>query len=165
MIRPENPKYSVALVESAVAASAHHLVIFNNNPNFRINILAIALGMSSTAAVTGFAMNYRVQKVSSPGAGGTALTPMPLDSRYGSLPPNITIWSKPTTAPTLVGAVMFCITSSPEDAGVGGVFSVLDLSKIGPLRLYNGEGITIRQYATTGAGAVNISVIFELEPI
>lgn len=156
------PTYSVAVVASAVAANKHHLVIFNGSTRI-IRILRVYLYPEVTAAITGFPMGYRLIRTTSAGAGGTALTVNKMDTADPDLPAGVTVWTNPTTAPTL-GPVIVAGATNPEETGGTSFPSILyewwPWEK--PLTLRTNEGITVQQYGTAGAGLINVVAIFQV---
>lgn len=154
------PTYSACVVASTVAANKHHLVIFNNSTS-RVIILRVLISPETTATVTGFIMGYRLIRTTTAGAGGTAITVNKMDTSDPNLPSDITVWTNPTTAPTL-GPVVAVASINPEEAGGGPsnvkIYEWMFWEK--PLTLRQGEGITLQQYGTAGVGLLDACAIF-----
>ncbi|MCS7117515.1 MAG: hypothetical protein NZ957_01835 [Thaumarchaeota archaeon] len=156
--------YSAAVVGSTAAADRHHLVIFNGTGSGRIiRILKVVISCETTAAVTGYAMGFRLRRTATAGSGGTSITVATMDTTDPSLPSAITVWTNPTTAPTL-SAVVTVAAINPEETG-GHYTEVLYERGQGEkaLTLREGEGITVQQYNNAGAGLINVYAIFTVE--
>jgi hypothetical protein len=153
-----NPVYAVAVSASAVAASKHHLSIWNGSTSY-IRILQIIVSMHSTAAVSGFEMQYILQRASAVSS-GTALTIVKLDNRDPSLPTGISAATGATV--TLKEAPIAIFTLNPEETGAQ---CHIQFDPAKPIVVAPNEGITIQQYATAGAGLFNSVVYFSVETI
>ena len=156
------PTYSAAIAGSAVAANKHHLVIFNGSTSI-LRILKIFLFPELTAAVTGYIMGYRLWRTTSAGAGGTAITVNKMDTTDPNLPAGVTIWTNPTTAPTL-STLISVASVNPEETGAAGFPSILYqwMPWEKPLTLRQNQGITVQQYATAGVGLLNVLAVFQV---
>jgi uncharacterized membrane protein YwzB len=157
-IEEENPVYAVAVNASAVAASKHHLSIWNGSSSY-IRILKVIVSMHITAAVTGFIMQYIMQRASAV-SGGTALTIVKLDNRDPDPPSGISATTGATV--TLKEAPIAIFALNPEETG-GFNYTQFDPPK--PIVVAPNEGITIQQYATAGVGLFNAVIYFSVEVI
>jgi hypothetical protein len=153
-----NPIYVVAVNASSVAASKHHISIWNGS-TYRIRILAIIAAMHTTATVTGFAMQYLAYRASAV-SGGTALTIDILDPDDPALPLGITATTGATV--TITGAPLAIFTLNPEETG-GDVWRYFVPPK--PIIINPSTGFTIQQYATAGVGLFNAVIYFSAEMI
>ena len=153
-----NPIYTVAVSASAVAANKHHISIWNGS-TYRIRILAIIAAMHTTAAVTGYSMQYLAYRASSI-SGGTALTIDRLDPDDPALPSGITAATGATV--TVAGQPLVILTINPEETG-GDVWRYFVPPK--PIVIKPGTGFTIQQYGTAGAGLFNAVIYFSAEVI
>jgi len=153
-----NPFYAVSVSASAVAASKHHITIWNGSTSY-IRIHIVKVGMHSTAAVTGFVMQFILQRASAV-SGGTALTIVKFDPRDPDPPTGISATTGATV--TLKEAPLFIFTVNPEETG-GTAWELAYLPK--PIVIAPGEGITIQQYGTAGAGLFNAVIIFSIEVV
>jgi uncharacterized membrane protein YwzB len=157
-IEHENPVYAVAVSASAVAANKHHLAIWNGSTSY-LRILAVIVAMHSTATVSGFIMQYILQRASAV-SGGTALTIVKLDNRDPDLPSGISAATGATV--TLKEAPIAIFTLNPEETG-SQCYIQFDPPK--PIVVAPSEGITIQQYATAGVGLFNAVIYFSVEVI
>jgi len=153
-----NPVYAVAVNASAVAASKHHLSLWNGSTRY-LRILAAMLSMHTTAAVTGFIMQYIMQRASAV-SGGTALTIVRLDPRDPAPPSGLSATTGATV--TLKEAPLAIFALNPEETGS---YSWLHFAPPKPIVLQPNEGITIQQYATAGVGLFNAAIYFAVEVI
>ncbi|MDW8042589.1 MAG: hypothetical protein RMJ75_07320 [Nitrososphaerota archaeon] len=156
--------YSAAVVASAAAADRHHLVIFNGSGSGRvIRVQKVVVSCETTAAVTGYPMGFRLRRVTTAGAGGTAVTVASMDTTDPSLPSAVTVWTNPTTAPTL-GAVVAVVAINPEDTGGHSTEVLYERgANQKPLTLRENEGFTVQQYSNAGVGSINVYAIFTVE--
>jgi hypothetical protein len=157
-IEQENPVYAVAVSASAVAASKHHLSIWNGSSSY-IRILKVIVAMHSTATVSGYAMQYILQRASAV-SGGTALTIVKLDNRDPDLPSGISAATGATV--TLKEAPISIFALNPEETG-SQVHVQFEPPK--PIVVAPSEGITIQQYATAGVGLFNAVIYFSVEVV
>lgn len=97
-IETMNPIYVAAVSASAVAASKHHLTLWNGSTQ-RVRVLGIIASCHTTAAVTGFIMQYLVHRASAV-SGGTALVIGKLDPDDPDLPTGITAYTGATVTIT-----------------------------------------------------------------
>jgi len=157
------PTYSAVVAGSAVAANKHHLVIFNGSGSGKIiEILRVMISAETTATVTGYNMGYRLIRTTSAGSGGVAVTVAKMDMQDPDLPTQITVWTNPTTAPSL-GAVVAVGSVNPEETGGTSWMPLFEcLPHMKPLTLREGEGVTVQQYGTAGVGLFNVYVIFRV---
>jgi hypothetical protein len=157
-IEEENPVYAVAVNASAVAASKHHLSIWNGSSSY-IRILKVLVSMHETAAVSGYIMQYIMQRASAV-SGGTALTIVKLDNRDPDLPSGISAATGATV--TLSEAPIAIFALNPEETGA---FATIQFEPPKPIVVAPSEGITIQQYATAGVGLFNAVVYFSVEVV
>jgi hypothetical protein len=157
-IEYENPVYAVAVNASAVAASKHHLTLWNGSTSY-LRILAAMLSMHTTAAVTGFVMQYIMQRAGAV-SGGTPLTVVKLDPRDPDPPAGLSAVTGATV--TLKEAPLAIFALNPEETG--GIAWMLFVPPK-PIVLQPNEGITIQQYATAGVGLFNAVMYFAVEGI
>jgi uncharacterized membrane protein YwzB len=153
-----NPVYVASVSASSVAASKHHLALWNGS-TYRLRVLKIVVSMHSTAAVTGFIMQYLTYRALSV-TGGTALTIEKLDPDDPALPSNITASTGATV--TVTGSPLVIFTLNPEETGG---FNWIDFTPPKPIIVKPSTGLTIQQYATAGAGLFNASIYFSVEYI
>jgi len=153
-----NPIYVVSVSASSVAANKHHLSIWNGS-TYRLRVLRIITAMHSTAAVTGFIMQFLLYRASSV-TGGTALTIDKLDPDDPALPSGITASTGATV--TITGAPLAIFTLNPEETGAQ---NWIDFTPPKPIVVKPSTGLTIQQYATAGAGLFNASIYFSVEYI
>jgi hypothetical protein len=157
-IEQENPVYAVAVSASAVASSKHHLAIWNGSTSY-LRILKVIASCHSTAAVSGYIMQYIMQRASEV-SGGTALTVVKLDNRDPDLPSGISAATGATV--TLKEAPIAIFALNPEETGA---FSYIQYEPPAPIIIAPSEGITIQQYATAGVGLFNAVVYFSVEVV
>ena len=157
-IEEENPVYAVAVNASSVAANKHHLSIWNGSSRY-IRILKVIVAMHSTATVSGFIMQFIMQRASAV-SGGTDLTIVKLDNRDPDLPSGISSVTGATV--TLKEAPIAIFTLNPEETG-SQCHVQFDPPK--PIVVAPNEGITIRQYATAGVGLFNAVIFFSVEVV
>jgi len=157
-IEEENPVYAVAVNASSVASSKHHLSIWNGSSSY-IRILKVIVAMHSTATVSGFIMQFIMQRASAV-SGGTALTIVKLDNRDPALPSGISSATGATV--TLKEAPIAIFTLNPEETG-SQCHVQFDPPK--PIVVAPNEGITIQQYATAGVGLFNAVIYFSVEVV
>lgn len=153
-----NPVYVVAVSASTVAASKHHLTIWNGSTH-RLRVLKIIVGMHNTAAVTGYIMQFLVYRASAV-SGGTALTIDRLDPDDPALPSGITAATGATV--TVTGPPLAIFTPNPEETG--GIHFI-DFTPPKPIVVRPSTGLTIQQYATAGVGLFNAVVYFSVEVV
>jgi hypothetical protein len=157
-IEHENPVYAVAVSASSVAASKHHLSIWNGSSSY-IRILEVIVSMHSTATVSGYIMQYIMQRASAV-SGGTALTIVKLDNRDSNLPSGISAATGATV--TLKEAPIAIFALNPEETGSQ---CHIQFEPPKPIVVAPSEGITIQQYATAGVGLFNAVIYFSVEVI
>jgi hypothetical protein len=157
-IENENPVYAVSVSASSVAANKHHISLWNGSTHY-LRILMVLVGIHSTAAVTGYIMQFIMQRASDV-SGGTTLTITKLDNRDPDIPTGITATTGATV--TLKESPIAIFTINPEETG-GSSFITFKPPK--PIVIAPNEGITIRQYATAGAGLFNAVIYFSVEVI
>jgi len=155
-IQPQSPVYAVAVNASAVAASKHHLSIWNGSSSY-IKIRKVIVSMHSTATVTGYIMQYILQRASAV-SGGTALTIVKLDNRDPAPPSGISAVTGATV--TLSEAPIAIFALNPEETGA---FATIQFDPPKPIVVAPNEGITIQQYATAGVGLFNAVIYFTVE--
>jgi uncharacterized membrane protein YwzB len=153
-----NPVYVASISGSSVAASKHHLALWNGS-TYRLRVLKIVVSMHTTATVTGFIMQYLVYRASSV-TGGTALTIEKLDPDDPNLPSNITASNGATV--TVTGSPLVIFALNPEETGS---YSYIDFTPPKPIVVKPSTGLTIQQYATAGVGLFNASIYFSVEYI
>lgn len=153
-----NPIYVVAVSASSVAASKHHLTLWNGSTN-RVRVISIIVAMHNTATVTGYIMQFLVYRASSV-SGGTALTIDRLDPDDPASPSNITASTGATV--TVTGAPLAIFTLNPEETG-GQNWIYFVPPK--PIIVKPSTGLTIQQYATAGVGLFNAVIYFSVEGI
>jgi hypothetical protein len=157
-IEEENPVYAVAVSASAVAASKHHLSIWNGSSSY-IRILRVIVAMHETATVSGYIMQYIMQRASAV-SGGTALTIVKLDNRDSDLPSGISAVTGATV--TLKEAPIAIFALNPEETGA---LCQIQFDPPKPIVVAPSEGITIQQYATAGVGLFNAVIYFSIEVV
>jgi hypothetical protein len=153
-----NPVYAVAVSASSVAASKHHISLWNGSTSY-LRIIAVIVGMHSTATVSGFDMQFIMQRASAV-SGGTALTIVKLDNRDPDPPSGISAATGATV--TLKEAPIAIFTINPEETG-GDNWRYFTPPK--PIVIAPNEGITIQQYATAGVGLFNAVIYFSVEVV
>lgn len=153
-----NPVYVASVSASAVSANKHHLALWNGS-TYRLRVLKIITSMHTTAAVTGFIMQFLVYRASSV-SGGTALKISMLDPDDPALPSGITASTGATVTNT--GAPLVIFTLNPEETGAQ---NWIDFTPPKPIIIKPSTGLTIQQYATAGAGLFNASIYFSIEYI
>jgi hypothetical protein len=157
-IEHENPVYAVAVSASAVAASKHHLSIWNGSTSY-IRILMTIVAMHETATVSGYIMEFIMQRASAV-SGGTALTVVKLDNRDPDLPSGISATTGATV--TLKEAPLAIFALNPEETGS---YSMFYFTPPKPIVVAPREGITIQQYATAGVGLFDAVIYFSVEVV
>ena len=157
-IERANPIYVVSVSASAVSANKHHLSIWNGS-TYRVRIIGIIAGMHTTAAVTGYTMQYLAYRASSV-SGGTALTIDKLDPDDPALPAGITASTGATVTVTPPPLAIF--TLNPEETGG---FNWIYFTPPRPIVIKPSTGFTIQQYATAGVGLFNAVIYFSTEVI
>jgi hypothetical protein len=157
-IEQENPVYAVAVSGSSVSANKHHLSIWNGS-SYYIRILSIIVAMHETATVSGYIMQYILQRASAISS-GTALTIVKLDNRDPDIPSGISAVTGATV--TLKEAPISIFTLNPEETGA---FPHIQFDPPKPIVIAPNEGITIQQYATAGVGLFDAVIYFSVEVI
>jgi hypothetical protein len=157
-IEQENPIYAVAVSGSSVSANKHHLSIWNGS-SYYIRILRIIVAMHETATVSGYIMQYILQRASAISS-GTALTIVKLDNRDPDIPSGISAVTGATV--TLKEAPISIFALNPEETGA---FPFIKFDPPKPIVIAPSEGITIQQYSTAGAGVFNAVIYFSVEVI
>jgi uncharacterized membrane protein YwzB len=157
-IEAVNPVYVVAVSASAVAANKHHLTLWNGSAQ-RVRVLAIIVACHTTAAVTGFTMQYLLLRASTV-SGGTALAIGKLDPDDPAPPSGITAFTGATV--TVTGAPLAIFTLNPEETGA---FSWIYFRPPKPIVVGPGSGLTIQQYGTAGVGLFNAVMYFSVEGV
>jgi len=157
-IESVNPIYVVAVSASSVAANKHHLTLWNGSTQ-RVRVIGIIVGMHSTAAVTGFIMQFLVYRASAV-SGGTALTIDRLDPDDPAPPSGITASTGATV--TITGAPLAIFTLNPEETGA---YPWIYFVPPKPIIVKPSQGLTIQQYATAGVGLFNAVIYFSVEGI
>lgn len=157
-IEYENPVYAVSVSASAVAASKHHLTLWNGSTRY-LRILAAILSMHTTGTVTGYNMQYIMQRAGSV-SGGTPLTIAKLDPRDPDPPAGLSAVTGATV--TLIEAPLAVFALNPEDSGSNSLVYFLPPK---PIVLVPNTGITIQQYSTAGVGLFNATLFFATEVI
>jgi uncharacterized membrane protein YwzB len=157
-IETVNPVYAVAVSASAVAASKHHLTLWNGSTR-RVRVLAIIVACHTTAAVTGFIMQYLLLRASS-ASGGTALAIERLDPDDPAPPSGITASTGATV--TVTGGPLAIFTLNPEETGAQNWIYFVPPK---PIVVKPASGLTIQQYASAGVGLFNAVVYFSVEGI
>jgi hypothetical protein len=157
-IEYENPVYAVAVNASAVAASKHHLTIWNGSTSY-IRILKTIVAMHETATVSGYIMEFIMQRASAV-SGGTALTVVKLDNRDPNPPSGISATTGATV--TLKEAPLAIFALNPEETGS---YNMFDFTTPKPIVVAPSEGITIQQYATAGVGLFDAVIYFSVEVV
>lgn len=145
--------YAVHSGTSSVAAGKHHLCLFNPTTSTRVlYVVRIIVASEVTAAVTGFQIVLRINRVSSV-SGGTAVPVVPFDTAN----PSITVTAS-TGATATVTATLFSIAINQEETG-GDVHRDVDLMDM-PIVLRPGEGLCATQYGTAGTGNLAVAFVF-----
>jgi hypothetical protein len=157
-IETVNPIYVVSVNASSVAASKHHLSIWNGS-TYRLRIIGIIASMHNTATVTGYIMQFLAYRASAI-TGGTALTIDKLDPDDTALPTGITASTGATV--TVTGAPLAIFTLNPEETG-GQNWIYFEPPRA--IVVKPSTGFTIQQYATAGVGLFNAVVYFSVEMI
>jgi hypothetical protein len=157
-IERANPIYVVSVSASSVAASKHHLSLWNGS-TYRVRIIGIIAGMHTTAAVTGYIMQFLAYRASSV-SGGTALTIDKLDPNDPDLPAGITASTGATV--TVTGPPLAIFTLNPEETGSQ---NWIYFTPPKPIVIRPNSGFTIQQYATAGVGLFNAVIYFSTEVI
>jgi hypothetical protein len=157
-IETVNPIYVVAVSASSVAASKHHLTLWNGSTN-RVRVIGIIAGVHNTATVSGYIMQFLVYRASSV-SGGTAITIDMLDPDDPEPPSNITASTGATV--TVTGAPLTIFTLNPEETG-GNNWIYFVSPK--PIIVKPNTGLTIQQYGTAGVGLFNAVIYFSVEGI
>lgn len=157
-IETMNPIYVAAVSASAVAGSKHHLTLWNGSTQ-RVRVLGISASCHTTAAVTGFIMQYLVSRASAV-SGGTALDIDKLDPDDPALPTGITAYTGATV--TITGPPLAIFTLNPEETGA---YSWIYFTPPKPIVIKPDTGLTIQQYPTAGVGLFNAVIYFSVEVI
>jgi hypothetical protein len=153
-----NPIYVVAVSASSVAASKHHLTLWNGSTQ-RVRVIGIIVGMHNTAAVSGYIMQFLVYRASAV-SGGTALTIDRLDPDDPSPPSGISASTGATV--TITGSPLAIFTLNPEETGSQNWIYFVPPK---PIIVKPSTGLTIQQYATAGVGLFNAVIYFSVEGI
>jgi hypothetical protein len=134
------------------------LSIWNGSTSY-IRILKVIVSMHTTGTVTGYIMQYIMQRASAV-SGGTALTIVKFDNRNPNLPSGISATTGATV--TLKEAPIAIFTLNPEETGA---FCQIQFDPPNSIVVAPSEGITIQQYATAGVGLFNAVIYFSVETI
>ncbi len=162
--KAEIATYGVCALDSAVAASKHHLSMWNSlGSNKWLEIILVKVGMQATATVAGFPMGFRLLRTGEGGVAGISLTPAKFNTGNADLPAQVYIATG--AVPSSLIATLAAGTCNPEESGGHAECVLLD-ERINqqPLLLKESEGITIQQYATAGVGVVDVTVFFRVRP-
>jgi hypothetical protein len=157
-IETVNPVYAVAVSASAVVANRHHLTLWNGS-NRRVRVLAIIVSCHTTAAVTGFTMQYLLLRASA-ASGGTQLAIERLDPDDPAPPTGIRAFTGATV--TVTGAPLAIFTLNPEETGAQNWIYFVPPK---PVVVKPESGLTIQQYATAGVGLFNAVMYFSVEEV
>jgi hypothetical protein len=157
-IETANPVYVAAVSASAVAASKHHLTLWNGSTQ-RVRVLGISASCHTTTTVTGFIMQYLVYRASAVSS-GTALEIGKLDPDDPDLPTGIAAYTGATV--TTTGPPLAIFTLNPEETGAQ---NWIYFTPPEPIVIKPGTGLTIQQYATAGVGLFNAVIYFSVEVI
>jgi uncharacterized membrane protein YwzB len=157
-IETVNPIYVVAVSASSVAASKHHLTLWNGSTQ-RVRVIAIMVSCHTTATVSGFIMQFLVYRASAV-SGGTALTIDKLDPDDPNPPSGISASTGATV--TVTGSPLAIFALNPEETGA---FSWIYFEPPKPIIVKPNTGLTIQQYATAGVGLFNAVIYFSVEGI
>ncbi len=157
-IETVNPIYVAAVSASAVAANKHHLTLWNGSAQ-RVRVLAVIVACHTTAAVTGFTMQYLLLRASSV-TGGTTLSIERLDPEDPAPPAGIRALTGATV--TVTGGPLAIFTLNPEETGG---FNWIYFVPPKPVVVAPNSGLTIQQYATAGVGLFNAVIYFSVEGV
>jgi uncharacterized membrane protein YwzB len=157
-IETVNPVYVVAVSASTVAANKHHLTLWNGSGH-RVRVLAIIVSCHTTAAVTGFVMQYLLLRASTV-SGGARLTIGTLDPDDPAPPAGIEAFTGATV--TVTGGPLAIFTLNPEETGAQNWIYFVPPK---PVVVGPASGLTIQQYATAGVGFFNAVMYFSVERI
>jgi hypothetical protein len=153
------PIYVAPVSASAVAASKHHISLWNGSTSYKVKIKSIIVGMHSTATVSGYIMQFIAYRASSI-SGGTALTIDKLDPDDPNLPSGISATTGSTV--TVTGPPLAIFTVNPEETGG---FAWIYFTPPKEIVIKPSTGFTIQQYATAGVGLFNAVIYFSVASI
>lgn len=153
-----NPIYIAAVSASSVAASKHHLTLWNGSTR-RVRVIAIIVSCHSTATVSGYIMQYLLYRASAV-SGGTAITIGKLDPDDPDLPSGITASTGATV--TVTGPPLAIFALNPEETGA---FCWINFRPPKPVVVKPSTGLTIQQYGTAGVGLFNAVMYFSVEGV
>ena len=157
----------VAIVEaSAAAASKDHLNLFNASGSGKVlKILSITANPDLAAAVTGLVQSFDIVRTTTAGSTCTALTIRLVDSNNAAVPAQVTASNNCTTDPTLA-FILGGFSQDGEDArsanalyGNGYTFRANGGQ---PWTLREGQGLSIRSSALSGAWPVTAAIEFTM---
>lgn len=159
------PTFYTGLVASAVAASKHHLVLWNGHASAKVRIFVVTACPAPQGAVAGVVAALHATKLTRtvPGAGAPAagtVVPIRAAAPTDALPAGIEARSAPTltgltedAAPFGIGAINPEETVAPIRMALYEVFEPLKAVELAPF-----EGMTIKQGPLASAGAIHLLV-------
>lgn len=147
------------------SANAVHLDLFNADADKLVRVLSIRQIPNVTTAVVGVVFDWKLERTTSVGTGGGALTPVKADLSQADLVAGVTARSKPTGG-AAAGNLLFNYSISSEEtnqatiqlASQGGLELVppplVDVGQIKPrgILLRQNQGIRVVQITNSAAG-------------
>lgn len=130
------------------AANAVHWDLFNADPALIVRVLSIRQIPSITIAVTGVAFDWLLERTTSAGTGGTAITPWLPDLNQAALDADVTVRSKPSGgAAASTDLFNYAIHGEETNTGTIVIASQGGLELVPPILRpeNNGNGIVLRQ--------------------
>jgi len=157
--------YTAVVYASAAAASKDHLNMFNGAGTGQVyRIYSITINPDLAAAVTGLVQSFQIRRTTSGGTTCTGLSETSFDSSQPSTHANLNTNSNCTTDPTepanpnILGCSINGEETQASNSAYGNCYRHIPGNR--PFTLREGEGITIRSTALSGAWPVTITVQF-----
>lgn len=157
--------YASASLAMSKSASKNYISLFNADASLIVDVLGVWISQELTAAVTGLVRGYRLFRTTSTAhSGGTANTPVKLDSTTGALDSDITVRSNGQTV-TSSGEALSAVGVGEEETGAGGAmrhwmwnWKIEGVTVV----LRQNEGVMVQQDATAGTGILSAGVLFRV---
>lgn len=165
------PVYLVDSQNSANVAAARttHIDLFNaSGSGYVIEVLGVYI-IPTLTAVAGIGLTWELIRTSSVGTGGTARTPVRLDTNNLAVPAQVTARSKPTGGASSGDTILYINTSSEETNPYAAMANNLNHLNFASspdtqtLTLNEGEGIKIDQTTNSSIGSTNIRIVYAMK--
>ena len=128
------------------SANTVHWDLFNADASLIVRVLSILQKPNITTAVTGIVFDWLLERTTSVGTSGSALTPYETDTGGTDLDADVTARSKPTGgAAASTDLASYSLSSEETNAGTIDVASKGGLELVAPFLQREDRGIVLRQ--------------------